>query len=674
MRKIKYAEILKLMYWLRNFIALGLLWGGMIMQAADFDQWASKKQTEALQWNPKLEKLSEHEWQLELQTTLPKGWHIYAKSGEIEGVEGVDFSFNDGTLKAAEIRRLSRDTLINDQIFANKATVLLASNTWLIRFKFADAKHVPATLHATIAYQKADAEHFLPETVDLDIPLAANAAAPKSSLKIANFNLENPVVKFVSKGATVGSSGNNSYLELFFLGFLGGLLALLTPCVFPMIPLTISFFSKKASSRQESIRSAISYGLSIIAIYVALSIPFHVLDQLNPNILNSVATSPSLNLVFFGLFLVFAISFFGAFEISLPSSLGNMADSQSRARKGLGIFFMALTLSIVSFSCTGPILGSLLAGSLSNSGGGANALTAGLLGFGFALALPFTLLAFFPHSLAKLPKSGAWMSSFKVTLGFFELAFALKFLSNADLIWHWGILKREIFVGLWVLLGLVYFSYLFGLWLSAAERRKLGLLRKTWGLLIIGFTLYMALGLPKKPYSQLSLLSGFAPPAFYSIYAHDGDCVLNLNCEHDYAQALAVARKTGKPILIDFTGWACVNCRKMEENVWSNPEVYQLIRDNFILLSLYVDDRASLPAAEQIYGYQSASGLKLNIVTVGDKWSTFETENFHNNAQPLYAVLSPDEKLLISPVGYMPDIASYKQWLEQSLQALHSRP
>lgn len=657
------------MYWLRKFVALcfACLVGAQTLGIMAQD-------TSALAWNFQVKKQSDTELELQLSSTLPKGWYIYAEAGKIEGVEALSFSFNEGAIVPTQIENLSPIKVIDDKIFASRATVYQGANTWLLRFKFANSKQIPQVLHATINYQKADAEHFLPETINLDIPLLADNKAVARSLKIPNFNLQNPLVRFTAKGASVDTAENNSYLELFFLGFLGGLLALLTPCVFPMIPLTISFFSKKSNSKRESIRSSLSYGLSIMAIYVALSIPFHILDQLNPNILNSVATSPSLNLVFFVLFVVFAISFFGAFEISLPSSLGTMADSRSRARKGLGIFFMALTLCIVSFSCTGPILGSLLAGSLSNSGGGANALTAGLLGFGFALALPFTLLAFFPHSLAKLPKSGSWMSTFKITLGFFELAFALKFLSNADLIWHWGILKREIFVGLWVGLGLTYFLYLSGVILKREQRKQIGILRNIWGLIILGFTIYMALGLPRKPYSQLTLLSGFAPPAFYSVYANQGHCALNLDCVKDYASALTLAKQTGKPLLLDFTGWACVNCRKMEENVWSDPEIYQLIKDKFILVSLYVDDREKLPVSEQIYGYTTANGLKLNITTVGDKWSIFETENFQNNAQPLYAVLSPAEKLLISPVGYLPEIATYKQWLEQSLQALQEQP
>lgn len=654
------------MYLLRACLVFFLLFSGFFPVGSVL----RAEKIEPLSWTSRIEKKNPSEWELHLKTVVPKGWHIYAKS-DVEGVDSLSFKFNEGAIEPVSVRRLFKEATIEDKIFGKKLRVLRGENEWVLLFKFADATQIPASLHTSISYQKADVEHFLPETIDLDIPLLKSNSGAKTSLKIANFNLLNPAVKFSLKGASVDTGLENSYLELFFLGFLGGLLALLTPCVFPMIPLTISFFSKKASSRGDSIRTALGYGLSIIAIYVALSIPFHILDHLNPNILNSVATSPALNLVFFVLFVVFAISFFGAFEISLPSGLGNMADSQSRTRKGLGIFFMALTLCIVSFSCTGPILGSLLAGSLSNPSGGANSLTAGLLGFGFALALPFTLLAFFPHSLSKLPKSGSWMSSFKVTLGFFELAFALKFLSNADLIWHWGLLKREIFVGIWVLLGLIYFLYLLGVFSPNAGPRKFWVLRNVWALVILGFSIYMALGLPKKPYSQLTLLSGFAPPAFYSIYANQGHCALGLNCVKDYAEAVALAKQTKKPLLLDFTGWACVNCRKMEENVWSDPAIYQLINEKFILVSLYVDDRKTLPANEQIYSYTTLSGLKVNVVTVGDKWSIFETENFQNNAQPLYAILSPDEKLLISPVGYLPDVAAYKQWLEQGLSANH---
>lgn len=624
-------------------------------------------------WTFQIEKRTATDINLHLKIVLPKDWYIYVKAGKNNDIDTLSFSFNDGKIVPSSIRKLVNETVVEDKIFTGKSRVLVRENEWILSFKFADPDKIPAILHANISYQLANAEYFLPENIDINIPINADAIVSSGSLWIENFNLHDPVVNFSYKGASVDGEANNSYLELFFLGFLGGILALLTPCVFPMIPLTISFFSKKTNSRRESIQTAILYGLSIILIYVALSIPFHILDHLNPNILNSIATSPLLNLVFFVLFIVFAISFFGAFEISLPSGLGNMADSQSRTRKGLGIFFMALTLCIVSFSCTGPILGSLLAGSLSNPVGGAKVLSAGLFGFGFALALPFTLLAFFPHSLAKLPKSGSWMSTFKVTLGFFELAFALKFLSNSDLIWHWGILKREIFVGIWVILGLAYFLYLIGAFSGRLKNRRILSLRNLWALIILLFSIYMSLGLPSKPYSKLTLLSGFAPPAFYSIYANQGHCVLNLNCVKDYSEGLILAKKTKKPLLLDFTGWACVNCRKMEENIWSDPAVYELIKENFILVSLYVDDRETLPANQQIYGYKTLSGLKTDIVNIGDKWSIFETENFQNNAQPLYAILSPEEKLLISPVGYLPDVFAYKRWLEQGLQAFNNQ-
>lgn len=624
-------------------------------------------------WTFQIEKRTATDINLHLKIVLPKDWYIYVKAGKNNDIDTLNFSFNDGKIVPSSIRKLVNETVVEDKIFTGKSRVLVRENEWILSFKFADPDKIPAILHANISYQLANAEYFLPENIDINIPINADAIVSSGSLRIENFNLHDPVVNFSYKGASVDGEANNSYLELFFLGFLGGILALLTPCVFPMIPLTISFFSKKTNSRRESIQTAILYGLSIILIYVALSIPFHILDHLNPNILNSIATSPLLNLVFFVLFIVFAISFFGAFEISLPSGLGNMADSQSRTRKGLGIFFMALTLCIVSFSCTGPILGSLLAGSLSNPVGGAKVLSAGLFGFGFALALPFTLLAFFPHSLAKLPKSGSWMSTFKVTLGFFELAFALKFLSNSDLIWHWGILKREIFVGIWVILGLAYFLYLIGVFSGGLKHRRILSLRNLWALIILLFSIYMSLGLPSKPYSKLTLLSGFAPPAFYSIYANQGHCVLNLNCVKDYSEGLILAKKTKKPLLLDFTGWACVNCRKMEENIWSDPAVYELIKENFILVSLYVDDRETLPANQQIYGYKTISGLKTDIVNIGDKWSIFETENFQNNAQPLYAILSPEEKLLISPVGYLPDVSAYKRWLEQGLQAFNNQ-
>lgn len=459
--------------------------------------------------------------------------------------------------------------------------------------------------------------------------------------------------------------------SIFILGFIGGLLALLTPCVFPMIPLTVSFFTK-SSTGKKGMFNASMYGFFIFLVYIILSLPFHLLDKIDPNILNTISTNAWLNVFFFVIFVAFAISFFGYYEITLPSSLTNKMDSASNIGGMIGIFFMAVTLALVSFSCTGPILGSLLAGSLT-SDGGAWQLTAGMGGFGLALALPFALFAAFPSWLNKIPKSGSWLSKVKVVLGFIELGLAVKFLSNADLVEHWGILKYEVFLGLWILIALLIFVYVLGKlkfphdspfqkWTATR-----GIIAAAALLLAVYFSFGFRYNEKTQTYDSLSALSGLPPPPGYSIF-HPNHCPLNLNCFHSYEEGLAYAKQTGKPIMLDFTGWACVSCRKMEENVWNQPEVFKLINEQYVLISLYVDDRETLPANLQ-HDYMTAQGKLKRIETVGDKWATFQTETFVNNSQPYYALLSTDEKLLLKPKSYTPNVSEFAQYLNCGLEA-----
>src|SRR5690606_20401474 len=331
-------------------------------------------------------------------------------------------------------------------------------------------------------------------------------------------------------------------------------------------------------------------------------------------------------------------SFFGFYEITLPASWGNKMDSASSIGGMVGIFFMAVTLAIVSFSCTGPILGSLLAGSLT-SDGGAMQLTMGMSGFGLALALPFTLFALFPKWLNSLPKSGGWLNTTKVVLGFLELALALKFLSNADLVKHWGLLKREVFIGLWIIIGIGLVLYLFGKirFPHDGPIKKLSFTRISFGVLFLAFTIYLIPGLSNTESANLKLLSGFPPPLPYSIYDKVSDCPLDLNCYKDFDEGLQAAKAQNKPIMLDFTGWACVNCRKMEEQVWSKDKVYTMLKDNYVIISLYVDDRKELPEDEQ-FQYLRPNGTAKTIKTIGDKWATFQTINFNNNSQPFYVL------------------------------------
>jgi thiol:disulfide interchange protein DsbD len=446
----------------------------------------------------------------------------------------------------------------------------------------------------------------------------------------------------------------------------GGLFALLTPCVFPMIPLTVSFFTN-SNSKSNSKFNAITYGLFIIGIYLSLSIPFHFLDSIDPEILNSISTNAGLNIFFFIVFVLFAFSFFGFYEITIPSKWVNSIDSKSNSIGGLiGIFFMALTLVLVSFSCTGPILGSLLVGSISSQGG-AIQLTIGMLGFGVALALPFTIFALFPNLLSTLPKSGRWMNTFKVILGFLELGFAFKFLSNADLVEHWGILKREVFIGIWVLISFSLSMYLVGAYKFPHETKnvKRSNFNFILGFFVLGFSVYLFPALLQNGSDKARLLSGFTPPAFYSIYNKSNDCPLGFTCFKDFDSGLSYAKSQNKPILLDFTGWACVNCRRIEENVWTDPQVYNLINDNFVLISLYVDDRKELDVKDYIK-LKYKSGKEKVIKTVGEKGATFQAINFKSASQPYYVLLDTDLRILNKPIQYTSK-DKYLNWLIEGL-------
>ena len=489
-----------------------------------------------------------------------------------------------------------------------------------------------------------------------------------SALKLASIHLNNPV----NKCGGTGTEGSKGLLNIFILGFLGGLLGLIMPCTFPMIPLTVSFFTKQAATQSRAVGNASLYGSFIFLIYVLISLPFYFLPQSESNILNTISTNVWLNIVFGLIFLVFACSFFGLFEITLPSGLSNSVDARSNIRSKGGIFFMALTLAIVSFSCTGPILGTLLVGAL-NQSGGAIQLTVAMAGFGLALGLPFALFAMFPKWLQSLPRSGSWMNSVKIVFGFIELALALKYLSNADLVKHWGLLKRETFFGLWIAMGLAVVLYLFGIlkFQHDPPPEKLGKPRIILGLLFLALVIYLVPGLTNTPYANRALVSGFPPPLSYSLYGSRSAQGVEANVVNDYDKALQLARQEHKPILIDFTGWACVNCRKMEENVWPQQEVKGLIKSDYILVSLYVDDRKQLPDDQQFI-FTMGDGSKKEIRTVGDKFATLQSENFGNASQPFYVLISPDEKLLTYPVGYTPDPKAYAQWLQCGLEAFRS--
>ena len=462
---------------------------------------------------------------------------------------------------------------------------------------------------------------------------------------------------------------DKSYVSIFLLGFLGGLIALFTPCVFPMIPLTVSFFTKGARTRKIGLVNAILYTTFIFLIYFLLSLPFHLLDSVDPEFLNNISTNTTLNIIFFLIFAAFAFSFFGYYEITLPSAWSSRLDEKATNIGGIvGIFLMALTLAIVSFSCTGPILGSLLGGSLSTDGG-ATLLSLGMSGFGLALALPFGLFALFPNWLNALPKSGGWMNTLKVVLGFLELGLAFKFLSNADLVEHWGFLKREIFIGIWMIVTLGLVLYLFGKIKFPHDPKHVRLKppRIVFGFIFGAFLIYLIPGLTNTSYANLKFLSGFPPPLFYSIYEKDTKGPLGLKAYNDFEKGRKIAAQENKPILLDFTGLACVNCRKMEEQVWSDPDIYELIKKDYVLISLYVDDDAQLPDNEKFI-YEKPGGGTKSIETVGNKWATFQTLNFKNNSQPYYVLMNADHELLQKPIGYEPDKQKFEDFLKAGLQ------
>lgn len=622
-----------------------------------------------IKWQAAGKKIAAGQYEIQLKGTITAGWHVYAKPNVAAGIEGFKITFTDSAIQKAGDQQITGEAkTIADKIFETQTEVIVSNLVIVQKINLSGA--VPAKLKATLLYNTANDTAFIPEEIKAEIDMEGGVDVSASNrILIPSIDLQKPVNNSGGIGISTEDSGSGSnLLTIFLLGFLGGLVALITPCVFPMIPLTVSFFTKKAISKRQGIFNASIYGFFIFLIYVLLSVPFYFLDSASPEILNSVSTNPWLNIIFFAVFIVFALSFFGLYEIALPGTLSGKTDSKAGTGNIIGIFFMALTLAIVSFSCTGPILGSLLVGSLSGTGG-AFQLTAGMGGFGLALALPFGLFALFPNLLNTLPKSGGWLHSVKVVLGFIEVGLAIKFLSNADLVMHWGILKREVFIGIWILIGAGIVLYLLRQIQFPLDgpKQKITRPRYIFAAVFLAFTIYLVPGVTNTKYANLTLISGFPPPLYYSVY-QSGDCILNLNCSHDYEEGLKMARAVNKPILIDFTGYACVNCRRMEEKVWSDPEVYKIMKEKYIVISLYVDDKKNLPATQQ-FTYKTKEGIEKEIITVGDKWATFETENFKNNAQPLYVILNGDEKLMNNPVGYTPNIKEYKDWLLSGLDA-----
>ncbi|MBP6389635.1 MAG: thioredoxin family protein [Flavobacteriales bacterium] len=639
-------------------------------------------------WKMIAKDLGAGSWSLAFTATVQDGWYVYSQ--EVFGEEGpIPTSIGFDTLAHFAPLGAGSETGADmvegmDEMFG----VIVRKYKHVVTFeRTVSVKDPMLAVSGSINYMSCNDEACIfPDPLRFSIvpatgvamiggsPVAEGLAdAAGINYKLPNVDLATPVVK-AGTGEVSELHATTSLWQIFFLGFIGGLLALLTPCVFPMIPLTVSFFTKGSEDKAKGLKNALTYGGFILLIYLLFSLPFHLLGSVNPEIFNEISTNPWLNIFFFVIFLVFAVSFFGYFEITLPSSWVNKMDQNASKFGGLiGIFFMALTLALVSFSCTGPILGSLLAGALT-ADGGAWQLTAGMSGFGMALALPFALFALFPQWLNSLPRSGSWLNSVKVVLGFAEVALAFKFLSNADLVKHWGIVPYELFMAVWVLCALGIVLYLLGTirFPHDSPVNKLSGLRWAFTALFALTTGYLVMGFryndDTRTFHTLKLMSGLAPPVGYS-WIFPKHCPQNLDCFHDLDAAMVRAKAENKPLLLDFTGYACVNCRKMEEHVWPEVGVYDLIQDKYVLASLYVDDKEELPK-EQQHVYTTSSGKKKQIITKGNKWSTVQAETFVISSQPFYALLSPDGQLLTDPVAYTPDAGEYRSFLLRGLQGM----
>ena len=626
----------------------------------------------------KINSIGDNTYEAVFHTTIEQNWHIYSKdlppnSGiptEIT-ISGDDVELIGGVVEVGEKH--------DEYSKAFKARIIYYSETadFVQKFKIKDPSKL-AKVSTEIYYQTCDDKICLaPNTLafektiengkvleDAKTDLGSTSASQGDQLKVASLDLQNPLTDC----GIAAETPTENYWSYLLLGFIGGLIALLTPCVFPMIPLTVSFFTKGSKDKSKGKRDAFIYGFFILLIFVLLSVPFHIIDGIAGNIFNEISTSVWLNIAFFVIFLFFAGSFFGYYDITLPSAIANKSSKAEDAGGMIGIFFMALTLVIVSFSCTGPILGSLLGSAVTGSANVPMLLTFALAGFGVSWAIVFGLLALFPQALQSLPKSGGWMNTVKVVLGFIELGLALKFLSKADLVTKTFLLKRELFIALWILITIGLVLYLFGLikFPHDDKKAKISWTRKGFGVLGVAFLIYLIQGLIPSERPRLQLLSGILPPVNVSYFHNEADGIYGMHPEHDFFTALELAKKENKPILIDFTGYGCENCRKMEEFVWNEPDILPTLQNEFILASLYVDDKEELPADQQTT-IDMGGGKMKKIKTIGDKWSMFQQVNFNNNSQPHYVLVTPDGKIINNPVsGYMPK-EDFKAFLECGL-------
>mgnify|MGYP001142916919 CR=1 FL=1 len=663
-----------------------------------------------VKWKIKLDdKGGAPEKEIVFTATADKGWHLYDMNLPEGGPVSTSFTFE--TLNGAELIGQPvpsvKPTTVYDEQFAMNLRWYPGTVSFIQKLKVTDpAKfkvegevefmacndetclppdqipfsfdkksiHVDPALAAnssTTEVDKEDATAIQPDTQvvaeeasELNTAPAAKktpaTTSPKASDSLTDSpNLWSPVIdQLKSFGDATVSAADTSWLFIFFAGFLGGLIALLTPCVWPMIPMTVSFFLKRTKDRKKAIRDAITYGLSIIVIYLVMGLL--ITGIFGASALNDLSTNAIFNILFFLLLVVFAVSFFGAFELVLPASWTSKLDSKADSTTGvLSIFFMSFTLVLVSFSCTGPIIGTLLVQAASM--GTAVGPAIGMFGFALALSIPFSVFAIFPNMLQSMPKSGGWLNSVKVVLGFLELALALKFLSVADLAYGWRLLDREAFIVLWIVIFSLLGVYLLGKikFSHDSEVKYVSVPRLFMAIISFAFAIYMVPGLWGAP---LKAISAFAPPLYtqdFNLYKNEVHAAFD-----DYESGMAYAKKVNKPVMIDFSGFGCVNCRKMEASVWTDPKVKQMLENDYVLITLMVDDKTKLPQPIEI----QENGKTRKLKTIGDKWSYLQRSKFGSNAQPFYILLNDEGQPLGPSYAFNEDVSKYIQFLQNGLK------
>lgn len=643
--------------------------------AALLNQSLNAQIVQPVQWSSQLHMTSDTEGYVEFNAVINKGWHMYALQLPEGGPRPTSFVFSDvsGVEFTDEITPSRAPIEKVDMIFHLRLGWWDADVSFRRNFKLTDTSG--CKIEGYVEYQGCNDQSCIPPTKEPfslshgNIATSETAASDSSAVALPTDNRNNSTqitsdqlwtpVDYPEIGPdTITDISGSSWWHIFIWGFIGGLIALLTPCVWPMIPLTVSFFLKRSSNRKRAIGDAMIYGVGIIVIYLVLGLAITMIFGAGK--LNDLATNALFNILFFLLLVVFAISFFGAFDIKLPARWSNSVDSKAERTTGLlSIFFMAFTLALVSFSCTGPIIGTLLveAATMGNISGPA----IGMGAFALALAIPFTLFAIFPSLLKEMPRSGGWLNSVKVVLGFLELALSLKFLSVADLAYGWGILDREVFVSLWIVIFALLGIYLLGKlkFSHDSDLDHVSIPRFFLALASFSFAIYLVPGLWGAP---LKGVSAFVPPLYTQDFnLYEGGQFKEF---HDYEEGMRYAADNNRPVIIDFSGYGCVNCRKMEGAVFDTQEVSTLIKDNFVLIKLMVDDKASLPEPITVL----ENGKKIKLETVGDKWSYLQRHKFAASTQPFYVILDNNGDALAKPYSYNENVAEFMYWIEAGMK------